>query len=31
MGDRLLDVHEAAAVLGLKPCTLYQRPEVRKL
>ena len=24
MTDRLLDVHEAAAMLGLKPCTLYQ-------
>jgi len=22
--DRLLDVHEAAAMLGLKPATLYQ-------
>ncbi len=22
--DRLLDVKEAAAMLGLKPCTLYQ-------
>jgi len=22
--DRLLDVNEAAAILGLKPCTLYQ-------
>jgi len=24
VGDRLLDVHEAAAMLGLKPTTLYR-------
>ena len=24
MEDRLLDVNEASAMLGLKPCTLYQ-------
>lgn len=29
--DRLLDVHEAAAMLGLKPCTLYQWAYERRI
>ena len=29
--DRLLDVHEAAGMLGLKPCTLYQWAYERRL
>ncbi len=30
-GERLLDVREAAAVLGLKPSTLYQWAYERKI
>ena len=30
-GDRLLDVHEAAALLGLQPCTLYQWTYERRI
>lgn len=29
--DRLLDVHEAAAMLGLKPSTMYQWAYERRL
>jgi predicted DNA-binding transcriptional regulator AlpA len=29
--DRLLDVHEAAAMLGLKPATLYQWAYERRI
>ncbi|MFI5395314.1 MAG: helix-turn-helix transcriptional regulator [Candidatus Binatia bacterium] len=29
--DRLLDVNEAAAMLGLKPCTLYQWAYERRI
>ena len=29
--DRLLDVHEAAVVLGLKPATLYQWAYERRI
>ena len=29
--DRLLDVKEAAAMLGLKPCTLYQWAYERRI
>ncbi len=31
MPDRLLDVHEAAAMLGLKPVTLYQWAYERRI
>lgn len=31
MSDRLLDVNEAAAMLGLKPCTLYQWAYERRI
>ena len=31
LADRLLDVREAAAMLGLKPCTLYQWAYERRI
>ncbi len=30
-GDRLLDVHEAATLLGLRPATLYQWAYKRRI